>query len=298
MDAARLGARRLLVSSQRVWDLHGIRFRKAGADRTPILIEDGERYKNLNTVARVLDAFVKAEADRATVVVAVGGGVIGDMVGFAAATYLRGLPVVHVPTTLLAQVDSAIGGKTGVNHPSQELIGAFHAEPGRRRSGGVETVPRRGSPHRVIAGSSSRRCSTALRHAPGDFRGKAAVAAGRASAASRRGGPGRTRERLAAHLNFGHRRPRARGGTSKRSGTASDRLRMLAALALGVARASAALRERSDAFITHRPEAGGGISAWESRRGLPRQEVVAGTLLHRRGRARIDDRADGRHEKK
>src|SRR5512145_846504 len=64
MDAAKLGARRLLISSQRVWDFHGPRFRKSGADRTPILIEDGERYKNLNTVARVLDALVKVHADR------------------------------------------------------------------------------------------------------------------------------------------------------------------------------------------------------------------------------------------
>src|SRR5688572_21678200 len=128
MTAARLGARRLLISSPRVWQFHGARFRKSGADRTPILIEDGERYKNLNTVARVLDALVKAEADRSTVIVAIGGGVIGDLVGFSAATYLRGLPVVHVPTTLLAQVDSAIGGKTGVNHPlGKNLIGSFHA---------------------------------------------------------------------------------------------------------------------------------------------------------------------------
>lgn len=128
LDAAKLGKRRILISSQRVWDFHGPRFKTIGADRTPILVEDGERYKNLNTVARILDALVKAEADRATVIVAVGGGVIGDMVGFSAATYLRGLPVVQVPTTLLAQVDSAIGGKTGVNHPlGKNLIGSFHA---------------------------------------------------------------------------------------------------------------------------------------------------------------------------
>src|SRR6185436_9997178 len=98
LDAAKLGKRRILISSDRVWGFHGPRFRKIGADRTPILIEDGERYKNLNTVARILDALVKAKADRATTLVAVGGGVIGDMVGFAAATYLRGIPIVHVPT--------------------------------------------------------------------------------------------------------------------------------------------------------------------------------------------------------
>ena len=145
MAAAKLGQRRLLVSSQRVWDFHGPRFRNTGADRTPILIEDGERYKNLNTVARVLDAFVKAQADRSTVIIAIGGGVIGDVVGFAAATYLRGVPVVHVPTTLLAQVDSAIGGKTGVNHPlGKNLIGAFHA-PGLVVADPtvLQTLPRR-----------------------------------------------------------------------------------------------------------------------------------------------------------
>ncbi len=128
LDEAGLGPRRIIVSSPRVWELHGPRFRKAGADRAPVLVDDGERNKNLRTVSRVHDALVKANADRATVVIAVGGGVIGDLVGFAAATYLRGIRVVHVPTTLLAQVDSAIGGKTGVNHAlGKNLIGSFHA---------------------------------------------------------------------------------------------------------------------------------------------------------------------------
>jgi 3-dehydroquinate synthase len=78
-------------------------------------------------VGRVYEALIQRNADRAVVIVAVGGGVIGDLVGFAAATYLRGVRIVHVPTTLLAQVDSAIGGKVGVNHAlGKNLIGAFH----------------------------------------------------------------------------------------------------------------------------------------------------------------------------
>src|SRR5204862_6121098 len=82
---------------------------------------------NPQTVSRVYDALVKANAERQSTLVTFGGGVIGDMAGFAAASYLRGIPLVHVPTTLLAQVDSAIGGKVGVNHAlGKNLIGAFH----------------------------------------------------------------------------------------------------------------------------------------------------------------------------
>jgi 3-dehydroquinate synthase len=126
LDAARLTGRRFIVSSPTVWRFHGDRFRSATSE-DPILIADGERAKNLSTVARIYDALVKAQADRGCVILAVGGGVIGDIAGFAAATFLRGVPVVQVPTTLLAQVDSAIGGKTGVNHAlGKNLIGAFH----------------------------------------------------------------------------------------------------------------------------------------------------------------------------
>jgi len=90
-------------------------------------IADGESVKNLSTAAAVLDALVSGRADRRSVVVALGGGVVGDIAGFAASIYMRGIRFVQLPTTLLAQVDSSVGGKTGVNHASgKNLIGSFH----------------------------------------------------------------------------------------------------------------------------------------------------------------------------
>jgi 3-dehydroquinate synthase len=90
-------------------------------------LEPGEQAKSLPVVSRLYDALVDLKADRRTVVVAVGGGVVGDTAGFAAATYARGIPFVQVPTTLLAHVDSSVGGKVGINHPhGKNLIGAFH----------------------------------------------------------------------------------------------------------------------------------------------------------------------------
>jgi 3-dehydroquinate synthase len=126
IDGLKLPARRFVVSNPTVWRFHGDTFEGVSAEE-PILIPDGERFKQLSTTGRIYDALIRANADRATAIIAIGGGVVGDVAGFAAATYLRGVPVVQVPTTLLAQVDSAIGGKVGVNHAAgKNLIGAYH----------------------------------------------------------------------------------------------------------------------------------------------------------------------------
>jgi 3-dehydroquinate synthase len=124
------GRRFAVVSNQRVSSLHGAKvdlsLKKLGAVAR-LLIPDGERYKTLDTVALIHDGLLAAGLGRDAVVVAFGGGVVGDVAGFAAATYMRGIDWVQVPTTLLAMVDSSIGGKVGVNHPkAKNLIGAFH----------------------------------------------------------------------------------------------------------------------------------------------------------------------------
>jgi 3-dehydroquinate synthase len=90
-------------------------------------LPDGEHTKRWDSVSRIIDALVEHGADRRSVVVALGGGVVGDLAGFAASIFMRGIRVVQVPTTLLAQVDSSVGGKTGINHPSgKNLVGSFH----------------------------------------------------------------------------------------------------------------------------------------------------------------------------
>ena len=99
----------------------------AGKQVTPIILPDGEEEKTWSCLMRIFDALLSAKCDRKTTLLALGGGVVGDMTGFAAATYMRGVPLVQMPTTLLSQVDSSVGGKTGINHPlGKNMIGAFY----------------------------------------------------------------------------------------------------------------------------------------------------------------------------
>lgn len=118
----------LIVSARPIWRHHGRRLGAFDAAQEPALIPDGERAKTLDTVRDLYSRAARRRMDRRSTVLAFGGGVVGDIAGFAAATYLRGVPLIHVPTTLLAQVDSAVGGKVGVNLPAgKNLVGAFHA---------------------------------------------------------------------------------------------------------------------------------------------------------------------------
>ncbi len=99
----------------------------AGVAAVPVVLPDGEAYKNWETLNLIFDALLTQRAERKTTLIALGGGVIGDMTGFAAACYQRGMPFIQIPTTLLSQVDSSVGGKTGINHPlGKNMIGAFY----------------------------------------------------------------------------------------------------------------------------------------------------------------------------
>ena len=123
--------RAALVTDANVARLYAARAHRAlaaaGFDAITIEVAAGEASKSLATLEQVYDRLVAAALDRSSAVFALGGGVVGDLAGFAAATYLRGLAVVQIPTTMTAQVDSALGGKTGVNHrTAKNLIGAFH----------------------------------------------------------------------------------------------------------------------------------------------------------------------------
>lgn len=100
--------------------------RQNGIAIVPVVLPDGEQYKTAETLGKIYDALLENRCERSTSLIALGGGVIGDMTGYAAATFLRGVPFIQVPTTLLAQVDSSVGGKTGINHPlGKNMIGAF-----------------------------------------------------------------------------------------------------------------------------------------------------------------------------
>jgi 3-dehydroquinate synthase len=121
----------VVVSNHTVWALHGPQLLAGIGARhrrvTQVLLPDGEEHKDWSSLQRIYDHLLATGCDRKTVLYALGGGVIGDITGFAAATYMRGVPFVQVPTTLLAQVDSSVGGKTAINHPlGKNMIGAFH----------------------------------------------------------------------------------------------------------------------------------------------------------------------------
>ena len=128
--------------------------RAAGKSVLEIILPDGEEFKTWETLNLIFDALLRARCERKVTLIALGGGVIGDMTGFAAASYLRGVPFIQIPTTLLSQVDSSVGGKTGINHPlGKNMIGAFYQPrivvadmstldtlPGREFSAGLAEV--------------------------------------------------------------------------------------------------------------------------------------------------------------
>ena len=125
------GGRAVVVSNETVAPLCFERLRatleKLGVETLPVVLPDGEMHKNWETLNSIFDALLAQRCERTTPLIALGGGVVGDMGGFAAACYQRGMPFIQVPTTLLAQVDSSVGGKTAINHPQgKNMIGAFY----------------------------------------------------------------------------------------------------------------------------------------------------------------------------
>lgn len=150
-DLARVapGRRAVVVSDRNVFKWHGAALRaeleRGGRSVLEVIVAPGERSKNVRQASRLWDFLVREGVDRATPLVALGGGVVGDLGGFVAATYMRGIPLIQVPTTLLAQVDSSIGGKTGVDHAlGKNLIGAFYQPRAVFASmSALETLPER-----------------------------------------------------------------------------------------------------------------------------------------------------------
>jgi len=121
----------IVITNPLVNGLYGAKLlsvlKKGGYNPDFIEVPDGEKYKSLSTANYLYDELLKRKVDRTTTLIALGGGVIGDLTGFVAATYMRGLPLVHIPTTLLAQVDSSIGGKVAVDHPlAKNIMGSFY----------------------------------------------------------------------------------------------------------------------------------------------------------------------------
>ncbi|MBE0577413.1 MAG: 3-dehydroquinate synthase [Desulfuromonadales bacterium] len=131
LDAVAFPVKVAVVTNPTVGDLYCDQLVESlaasGRKVSVIRVPDGEEYKTLETLENIYDVLIDRQFDRYCGLIALGGGVIGDMAGFAAATFLRGIPFVQIPTTLLSQVDSSVGGKTGVNHPQgKNLIGAFY----------------------------------------------------------------------------------------------------------------------------------------------------------------------------
>jgi 3-dehydroquinate synthase len=216
------GRRVALVTNETVTALYAERLERtlagagAAARTQRIVLPDGEAHKNWQVLDRIFCALLEAEADRGTVIVALGGGVVGDMAGFAAATYQRGIAHLQVPTTLLAQVDSSVGGKTAINHPlGKNMIGAFHQPdaviadtatlaslPDREYASGLAEVIKYGAIHDVgflgwieaQLGPLRRREPAALAHA---IRRSCEIKAEIVAADEREGG-------VRALLNFGH----------------------------------------------------------------------------------------------
>ncbi|SCX20624.1 3-dehydroquinate synthase [Nitrosomonas eutropha] len=125
------GKKAAIVTNTTIAPLYLEKLRSALAEHQvetfAVILPDGEQYKNWETLNLIFDALLEHRCERKTPLIALGGGVVGDLTGFAAASYLRGVPFIQIPTTLLAQVDSSVGGKTGINHPlGKNMIGAFY----------------------------------------------------------------------------------------------------------------------------------------------------------------------------
>ena len=117
----------VLITNKKIEKLHISRIKNTLLKKNKIIISDGEKYKNQDSITKIYNYLLKNKYSRDSCIVAFGGGVIGDMAGFAAATYQRGINFIQVPTTLLSMVDSSVGGKTGINHPlGKNMIGSFH----------------------------------------------------------------------------------------------------------------------------------------------------------------------------